>query len=170
MFWKFEAYTDKDIPGCYHSSFETEEEAKAFVEKANKTFYLSYYDNDEIKEWFDKVDFTPVFEKVEELLGMKLNLQVNIRTNRHGFNEYFEIHSEEDLVDYFPILKAAWKRFVVDTFNAHICVDKETGELKLFGNMHFSYEHNDGGTNGANLFDFSFSNSDGFKIYTYAQR
>lgn len=164
-FWKFETLTNLDTEESYHSKFETEKEARDFVEKANKTFYLEYYDNDEIKEWFDKIDFTPIFKRVEDLLGMKLTFTVKLTIGyRSKIYNRFEIKSEENLVDFFRVIKAAWKDFRVDTFSAQIYANKETGELELWGNMHYSYEHNDGGTNGAHLFDFNYSESKGWQI------
>mgnify|MGYP003310096024 CR=1 FL=1 len=38
----------------------------------------NYYDNTEIEEWFNKIDFTPIFKRVEDLLGMKLTFTVKL--------------------------------------------------------------------------------------------
>ena len=76
----------------------------------------------------------------------------------------------DDLTEIFPILKCAWSEMKVKTFNANITVDSKTGELYIWGNLDFSYNHLNGGSNGAHILDFNYSKSEGWKIITDLER
>lgn len=137
-------------------NYDTEEEAQARADKYNAKFYISEIDADEVADWFNSIDFTPVFEKCNRLVGKRLTYDVKLETNRAGQPEYFEIESRENLATMFPVLAAAWREFKVGTFNARITLEDNTGDIYLWGSMDYRYEHNEGGSNGAHLFYFNY--------------
>ena len=132
-------------------AYETIEEAQKECDKYNSTYYLSDYSNDEILDFFNSIDFKPLLDKINSLIGLELTYDISIEKNSFGTYNYFKIKNKENLVDNFPILALAWKEFKVSTFNANICCDKKTGELKIWCTVDFSYRHCSGGTNGATI-------------------
>lgn len=132
-------------------AYETIEEAQQECDKYNSTYYLSDYSNDEILDFFNSIYFKPLLDKINSLIGLELTYDISIEKNRFGTYNYFEIENRENLVDNFPILALAWKEFKVSTFNANICCDKKTGELSLWCEINFSYQHWGLGRNGATI-------------------
>ena len=132
-------------------AYETIEEAQKECDKYNSTYYLSDYSNDEILDYFNSIDFKPLLDKINELIGLELTYDIRIEKNRFGTYNYFEIENRENLVDNFPILALAWRKFKVSTFNANICCNKETGKLSLWCDINYSYRHYSYGTNGATI-------------------
>lgn len=144
--------SDSNLWGAY----DTEEAAQAKVDEYNAKFYISEIDADEITDWFNAIDFKPLFDKCNKLAGKTLTYDVSLKTNRAGEPEYFEIESKENLATMFPILAAAWDEFKIGTFNARITLEDNTGDIYLWGSMDYKYHHNDGGSNGAHLFYFNY--------------
>ena len=132
-------------------AYETIEEAQKRCNEFNSTYYLSDYSNDEILDFFNSIDFKPLLDKINSLIGLELTYDISIEKNSFGTYSCFKIKNKENLVDNFPILALAWKEFKVSTFNANICCDKKTGELKIWCTIDFSYRHYSGGTNGATI-------------------
>ena len=140
-----------DLGTVKFGTYTTIEEAQKECDKYNSTYYLSDYSNDEILDYFNSIDFKPLLDKITELIGLKLTYDISIEKNRFGTYNYFEIKNRENLVDNFPILALAWREFKVSTFSANISCDQETGTLRLWCTIEFSYRHCDGGTNGAKI-------------------
>lgn len=154
----------------FYSAFENEEDAQKYIDEYCSEYYLSDYSDDEIKEFFDSINFRELFERTNKLINYNLSYITKIKDNRFGHPEHFQIESIENLTELFPILNCAWSEMKVETFNADIAVNKETGELQIWGNLHFSYKHLDGGSNGARILDFEYSKSEGWKIITELER
>ena len=132
-------------------TYATIEEAQKECDKYNLTYYLSDYSNDEILDYFNSIDFKPLLDKINELIGLELTYDISIEKNSFGTYNYFKIENRENLIDNFPILALAWREFKVSTFNANICCNKETGKLNLWCSINYSYRHYSYGTNGATI-------------------
>lgn len=143
-----------------YDKFETKEEAENYIKEYYSKYYLSDYADDEIEDFYKSIDFTPVFEKVNKLVGVNIDFDVKLIKSSRGYWRV-EIVGKQNLVDYFPILACAWKDFRVANFSSEIYCDKETGELYYWGNLDFSYEHLDLGHNGARLMDLWYKPSEG---------
>lgn len=153
-FWVDRKSQANNIPSF--GSYDVEEEAQAQADQRNAKFYISEIDADEVADWFNSIDFQPLFDKCNKLIGKTLTYDVELKTNRAGQPEYFEIESRENLAKMFPVLAAAWSEFKVGTFNARIVLEDNTGDIYLWGSMDYRYEHNEGGSNGAHLFYFNY--------------
>lgn len=150
--WKGNKYTTIDNFGKKGlTNFTTIEEAQKRCDEYNSTYYLSDYSNDEILDYFNSIDFKPLLNKINNLIGLELTYDINITKNVYGNYNYFKIESKENLVDNFPILELAWREFKVTTFNASIYCDKTTGKLNLWCTIQYSYQHQDFGSNGAQI-------------------
>lgn len=150
--WSGDKYTlINDLGKKVISTFPTIEEAQKSCDEYNSTYYLSDYSNDEILAYFNSIDFKPLFDKINSLIGLELTYDVQIKTDRFGRHKYFEIENKENLVDHFPILAVAWKKFKVSTFNAEICCDKSTGKLSLWCTIDYSYKSHGLGSNGTEI-------------------
>lgn len=159
--WEGNKYTIVDDLGKESFiTFATIEEAQKRCNEYNSTYYLSDYSDDEILDYFNSIDFKPLLDKINELIGLELTYDISIEKNNFGTYNYFKIKNRENLIDNFPILALAWKEFKVSTFNANICCDKKTGELKIWCTIDFSYRHYSGGTNGATILTAWYKNGE----------
>lgn len=111
----------------------------------------------------------PLFKAASKCVRRELTFKKQLMKYRNG-DCGLRLESNENLCDFFPMLRAAWADMRVDTFNTSIFVDRKTGELKWWGNLDYSYAHLDGGTNGARILSFDYSKSEGWKIMTEAKR
>lgn len=168
-FWKYEIINTKR-PDGYPHKFQTKEEAEEALERYQNTYYISYYSEDEIKAFVDSIDFEVLFKAINDYLGTNLTFNLTKMEKRRG--EYFwDIESNENLCDLFPILSKAWSEMKVDLFSRSINCNKETGELYLWGTVHYSYEHLGSGGNGAALMDVHYKESaGGWKFLTERER
>lgn len=150
--WQDNKYTIIDDLGKkVYINFLTKEEAQKRCDEYNSTYYLEYYSNDEILDYFNSIDFKPLLEKINSLVGLELTYDISLRKNKTGIYNFFKIENKENLVNSFPILSLAWREFKVATFNASIICDKKTGKLELWCTIHFTYEHHGAGTNSAEI-------------------
>jgi len=150
---------------CYITR-NTREEAEEKLKELESTFYLSDYDNDEIKEWFDSLGLTlhTLYHAIDKCIGLKLDYEAKLKMDKYNQYKYVEIASDVDLANIYPILSCAWKKFRIETFNGGISVYEKTGELFLWGDIHFMYEDWHCGSNGTEILRFSYSKSEGWNI------
>lgn len=79
---------------------------------------------------------------VSDYLEVKVNLKIEERTT-YRKETYFKLIDNNDFRNDCGIMSRAWKKVIIDTFN--IWWIPEGAVL----DMHFRYEHIDGGSNGA---------------------
>lgn len=150
--WEGNKYTTIDDLGKkWFFTFSTIEEAQKICDKYNHTYCLSDYSNDEILDYFNSIDFKPLLDKINSLIGLELTYDINIKKDSQGIYNYFEIENKENLVDNFPILALAWREFKVATFNSSILCDEATGKLSLWCTINYSYQHHGFGGNGVEI-------------------
>ena len=144
----------------------TEEEANEKLDKMqNHTFYLSDYDNDEIREFGNKIPFSKILNRVRKMFGLNLSFDCpKLTEDRFGCPRHIEIKGKDDLTKLNDTLAVLFKTAYVETFNGSISCDKETGKLYVWGNLHLNYEHYDGGRNGLNLIDFFYNEEQGLIV------
>ena len=71
--WSGDKYTlINDLGKKVISTFPTIEEAQKSCDEYNSTYYLSDYSNDEILAYFNSIDFKPLFDKINSLIGLEL--------------------------------------------------------------------------------------------------
>ena len=78
---------------------------------------------------------------VTALIGARTNLKVVEKTIRG--ETYFKLEDDHNFAHLCGVMRHTWKEVCIETFN--IWWNEEGCEL----DMHFSYEHIDGGHNGA---------------------
>lgn len=138
---------------------------KAAAEK-NEKIYLNYYSNDELLEYFNSIDFEPVFKKIRKITGLKnLTFTKKLKLNREGCYQYFEIESEQNIAETNKLIRAAWKDFRVCTFGASLYIT-EDNRLSLWCNFDYSYEHQDGGHNGAKILRASLNKKGKWELFS----
>lgn len=144
-----------------YDKFETKEEAENYIKEYCSKYYLSDYADDEIEDFYNSIDFTPMIEQVNKLVGVNIDFDIKLTKSSRGGCWHIEIEGKQNLADYSPILACAWKDFRVSTFASEICCDKETGELYYGGDLDYSYEHLGLGHNGARIMDLWYKPSEG---------
>lgn len=152
-------------------TYNTREEAEERLKKFESTFYLSDYDNDEIKKWFDSLGLKlhTLYHAINKCIGLRLNYEAKLEMDRNNHYKYIEITSDVDLANIYPILSCAWKKFRIETFNGCVGVYEATGELFLCGTIDFKYDDWHSGSNGTEILRFSYSESEGWYIKTAKQ-
>ena len=157
--WEGNKYTTIDDLGKKGLfTFATMEAAQKRCDEYNSTYYLSDYSDDEILDYFNSVDFKLLLDKINSLIGLELTYDINIKKDRSGTYNHFEIESKENLTDHFPLLALLFKDAKVTTFNADIYCDRTTGKLSLWCTIHFSYQTHNLGTNGVEFLSAWYDN------------
>ncbi len=113
------------------------------------------------KDFIKSVDFKPLYDYINNLIGLNLTYKLDIKESSIN-KTYFEIESEEDLAESNNILALAWKSFKIKTFNSK-CFERQN-ELAISGFIDYTYKPHAGGTNGATILTFSYSKSKGWNI------
>lgn len=148
--------------------FETLVEAQAKCRELNKKIYLSYFDEEEIEEFYNSIDFQPLYDKINKTIGLQLTYTNKLRKTRDGY--HVDIESNEDIANMFLIIKAAWKEFKVTDFGSQICPNEETRDLKFWCTINYSYRHQDGGTNGAHILNATYTMENGWEMMSEIER
>ena len=102
---------------------------------------MSFRSIDEQKTFLEQ-HLTKINEVISEYLEVDVNLQIQERRTYRG-ERYLKLIDDKNFCNDCGIMSRAWKKVVIDTFN--IWWEPDGAIL----DMHFSYEHIDGGSNGA---------------------
>ena len=114
----------------------------------------------------DPKNLEPLFDYIRNLIGMP-DLKFTVEVNTYQNKNYVEFASD-DIHDNF-LIRNAWEEFKVSNFNSGLYTQKYDDGLDRYGsketdlskpaevhywwNIHFSYRHWGGGTNGAEIAD-----------------
>lgn len=102
---------------------------------------MNFKNIDEQREFLQR-NLDKINTVVGAYIGIRVNLEVEERkTYRNEI--YFKLIDDSNFRDYCGIMSKAWKEVIIDTFD--IWWEKDAAVLS----MHFSYEHINGGHNGA---------------------
>ncbi|GHU81988.1 hypothetical protein FACS189468_5590 [Spirochaetia bacterium] len=101
-------------------------------------------------EFANGINFDGLFRHAEIFSGMALAFEKPEVRGRRG-----DVHIEfksNDIAASCGIFGKILEYCVIDNFSNSVFEDKETGKLKYWVNVHLSYQHHDGGSNGMDLF------------------
>lgn len=168
--FRIEEYIGNEFKRLSYFDYDTREEAEEYVKKFSTRYDIDDYSDKEIVDWFNSIKFDTLLDTINNLIGINLTYDIKYWGAKYNGCYYFDIKSKENLVDKFNFLHCAWEKFTVTTHNSGIDVNMVTGELYLYGDMKFVYEHLNGGINGSLILDFKFNKSNGWKIQTEKQR
>ena len=105
-------------------------------------------ENKTTAEAFEKID--DLFEAIRTLVKMpELKFLPEITEDRWG-KKRIDFESD-DLTESDYLISLAWKRFRISTFNSNSCIDRKTEKPRYWLTVHYTYEHHDGGRNGAEI-------------------
>ena len=149
--------------------YETLEKANERCAELNERVYLSDFDEEEIKDFYNSIDFQPLYDKINKAIGLQLTYKNELEKTRDGYR--INIESNGNIADMFQIIKAAWKDFKVASFSSQICPDEASrGDLKFWCTIHYAYEHQNGGWNGAGILNARYTSKKGWDIMTELER
>ena len=134
----------------HYLSADTEEAALAEVAKMNATYHLEDYSPEEIEEFWNGIDITPVNEYFSKLLNLPVRMEKQSGKNYNGTICY-ALADKANIAQESCITNAAWKEMNVQSFGCAISAKKETGDLYFWADIHLAYRHWGGGTNGATI-------------------
>ena len=150
-------------------AYETLERAAERCRELNEKVYISDFDEEEIKDFYNSIDFQPLYDKINKTIGLQLTYKHELEKSRENYR--IKIESNENIADMFQIIKAAWKEFRVTTFSTQICPDGESrGNLRFWCTIQYSYKHQNGGSNGASILEARYSSKKGWDIMTEIER
>lgn len=145
----------------YYTTHENEAEALADIADRNSHYYTSDYDDNEIKDFFNSIDFKPLETRINEKLGnFNLTFKNGLENGRNGWRVLFE--SNEDLCTFGGLLSKMLLSCYISQFSSGLYADKLNGELKVWMTITFDYKHFSGGTNGCELCTVWYSKKDGW--------
>lgn len=131
--------------------YATKEEADECAKRWNSTYYISDYSEDEIKEFYDSIDFT----KLETAINKKLKLDLEFSHKYYqSRGEYrVEFRSDKNLCEFQKagLLSRMFKECYIQEFSNSLSVDKDTGDLYVWLTVDFCYQSFDSGHNGTEL-------------------
>ena len=110
--------------------------------------FLNDLTDEEQKQALENMYLGDIEKYASERTGIQIKFKKEVKQDRNG-NWYLKLYTD-NLLEHAGICKAMLRKITADTWgNVSYYIDKETGEQRLsYINLHFSYEHIDGGTNG----------------------
>lgn len=130
--------------------------------------FLGDLTDEEQKQALENMYLGDIEKYASERTGIEIKFHKKLYQDRQG-TWSLELYTD-NLVEHAGICKAMLRTITADTRgNISYYIDKYTGEQKLsYINLHFSYEHLDGGTNGHEFGKVRFNDKTGnFEGYNY---
>jgi hypothetical protein len=110
-----------------------------------------------IEELMSKFNVEPLAKKIEELLGVDVDLKWEIEEHpRAGLRLKL---SSRELIDDAGVFRAALKSVHLGEFNSKIST--KDGQTTSWSTIYLQYEHLEGGSNGAEVLSASFNFNSG---------
>jgi hypothetical protein len=104
----------------------------------------------EQKKFMETLDITPLNSYISNLLGAPVEFCKLFSSNKQG--EPVMILQSDDLIEHVGIMKATLSSIVVNTFGyCSFGVDREGIQQFFIPEIHFSYTHKNGGSNGSGI-------------------
>lgn len=110
--------------------------------------YLSQFSEEEIKSFVDSIDFDEMEMILRNVIGID-NLKLKIEEPDISKISVHISYESDNLIEYCGIMKNVFNNVVLDDFGAGVFV--ENGKLCYSAAPHLSWNHLDGGYNGAKL-------------------
>ena len=124
--------------------------------------FVATVTNKDIVVFAQSIDFTPLFAKIEELIGVNVTFETPVLQQNISDNHWVDIHSE-DVVAYAGIFAAAMSRVTITNFGGGIY--EKDDEMRFWMPVHLHFELKSGGTNGAELFNARYTTADGWTFH-----
>lgn len=132
--------------------------------------FLGDLTDEEQKQALENIYLGDIEKYASKRTGMQIKFKKKVYQDNSG-TWNLKLYTD-NLIEHVGICKAMLKEIIVDTWGSiYYYIDKETGEQRLsYINLHFSYEHIDGGTNGHEFgkvrFNEKTSNFEGYNYNT----
>lgn len=167
--WSYDKYLivpegEEVDPNKYYSRYATLEEAQETADERNNKYYTSDYSEEEIKEFFDSVDFTALEEALNKKLGLKLTYNHSLKDGRSGYSINFKSNENLSELPEAGLLARMLPECHLENFSTCLKANSETGELYIWIGVHFTYSHWDLGSNGCNFADAHYTAKEGWKV------
>ena len=126
---------------------------------------------EEVRQFFDSIDFEPFFAKIREKVGdnsIKFNKPELQKFSYDSFPVKFE---SEDLTDKCGVTSCLYNKIIIGNFGGGISSGKDSidsteetkDDLFIWMPAHFKFEYKSGGSNGTELITGVYSAKDGWK-------
>ena len=112
-------------------------------------------------ELLSGMNFEPLFDKINEVIGSKVEFHVEGKEGRDG--KYFSIKSN-DILDLCGVFALILERCTLETFSSSCAIrnkdDLDNCHAYYWGSIDFDYQHKGGGHNSMELlrFDYNYDN------------
>lgn len=132
------------------------------LNEANDKVYLSDRE-EEAKQFFDSIDFEPLFAKIRELVDDDSIKFSEPQFGKFNYDKFDVDFKSDNLADKCGIMSVVYDKVEIDNFGGGISDDNE-GNLFIWVPVHFSFKYKNGGTNGTSLVDATFTTAEGWKF------
>lgn len=152
---EYDKIADKYYATDYHSpDYEKlREEKNAAYEK------MSAAKKEAIKKFSDTIPYQELFKTGSEVAGVKTTF-TNPVVDEKGYVKY----QSEDIRSQCGPFGEVLKECRLQQFNSSITFDEKTNEPYYWGTMDLQYQHNDGGTNGMKVMQYTYSKKNGWEM------
>lgn len=131
------------------------------AEEENKK-YLSEME-EEVKEFFNKIDFTPLLEEIRKRVNdNSVVFEQEPTLGKFNFDRWTVKYSSQNVSDKCGIMSGIYEECYIKNFGGGISKDKETNELFFWTQVHFSFQYVNGGSNGAEIFNATYTDEKGW--------
>ena len=123
--------------------------------KENEEKYIDERE-DEVKEFFNSINFDELFNKIRETVGDKTIKFSKPELKGFNYNGFGVDWNSEDIVDKCGVIKIAFDKCMISGYGNGIYVDKKSNKLFYSASVHFEFELSEGGSNGIKIMSASF--------------
>lgn len=123
---------------------------------------------EEAKEFFSKIDFEPLFDKIRKTVGDNTIQFKQPELKKFNYNRFDVDFESENLADRCGIMSCVYDTVVIDNFGGGISQEKDEStegdnNLYLWLPIDFSYQYKSGGSNGTEILVAIYTEKDGWK-------
>lgn len=143
----------------YATDYNSPEYEKLRDEKNAASKLMSEARNEAIQKFSNTIPYQELFKTGSEVAGVKTTF-TNPTVDDKGYVKY----QSEDIRSQCGPFGEVLKECRLTQFNSSITFDEKTNEPYYWGSMDLQYQHNDGGSNGMKVMDYTYSKKNGWEM------
>lgn len=150
---------DKIADKYYATDYHSPDYEKLREEKNTAYEKLNAAKKEAIKKFSDTIPYQELFKTGSEVAGVKTTF-TNPVVDEKGYVKY----QSEDIRSQCGPFGEVLRECRLQQFNSSITFDEKTNEPYYWGTMDLQYQHNDGGTNGMKVMQYTYSKKNGWEM------
>lgn len=143
----------------YATDYNSPEYEKLRDEKNAASKLMSEAKTEAIQKFSNTIPYQELFKTGSEVAGVKTTF-TNPTVDDKGYVKY----QSEDIRSQCGPFGEVLRECRLTQFNSSITFDEKTNEPYYWGSMDLQYQHNDGGSNGMKVMDYTYSKKNGWEM------